>query len=88
MTFRSIEEFEQVLRDTPAAARYLDLYWAVATTYDDWWAIRIRMASAEQAIRQFNPDDAEVYALLRDVAAIHANSAAATVVQPFMVATA
>jgi hypothetical protein len=60
MTYRSIDEFEQILRDTPPAARYLDLYWATATTYDDWWAIRIRMASAEQAIRLFHQDDADV----------------------------
>lgn len=88
MTYRSIEEFEQILRETPPAARYLDLYWAVARSYDDWRAIRVRMTGAELAVRHFNQADADVYALLRDVAAIHADSAAATVVRPFMGAAA
>lgn len=72
MAFRSIEEFEQILRDTPPAARYLDLHWSIAGNYHEWREIRSRMAGAEMAVRQSNPEHADVYALLRDVAAMHA----------------
>lgn len=70
MAFRSIEEFEKILRETPPAARYLGIHWSKAMCWQDWFEIRIRMTAAEMAVRPFNAEQADVYAFLRDVATI------------------
>ena len=68
MAYRTIEEFEHILRDTPPAARYLDLHWSIARSYHEWREIRARMAGAEMAVARLDPNAADDYALLRDVA--------------------
>lgn len=73
MAFRSIEEFEKILRETPPAARYLGIHWSKAMSWQDWWEIRIRMSAAAMAARPFNADHADAYELLRDIAAAHAH---------------
>lgn len=75
MSFHSIDAFERILRETPPAARYLDLHWSIARTFADWRDIRTRMFGAEIAARHLDSDAADDYALLRDIAAIHAENA-------------
>lgn len=82
MTYRPIEAFDTILRETPPAARYLDLYWSVATTYADWREIRSRMSGAVHAVQQLDPEAASDYALLRDIAGQRADDSV-NVVQAF-----
>lgn len=69
MTFRLNCEFEEILREIPPAARYIDLYWSIASTHADWQTIRSRMAGAYLAVQYIDHDAAAIYAMLRDVAA-------------------
>lgn len=77
MAYRSVESFEQIISETPPAARYLDLHWAITDNYHGWREIRARMAGAELATRQCDPEAADDYALLRDIAAMHADQSVA-----------
>lgn len=67
MGFHSIEEYEQILAETPPAARYLPLHWGMAREAQDWREIRYMMRGAMFAVGKDHPD-AEVYCLLGDVA--------------------
>jgi len=63
-----ITDHEELLREIPPAARYLDLYWSIATSHADWKDIRTRMSGAVHAVQQLDPAAASDYALLRDIA--------------------
>lgn len=67
MAFRTTEEFEQILRDTPPAARYLDMAWCIARSTTDWLCIKYRMIGAAHAV-PFSSEEHDDYMLLANVA--------------------
>jgi len=73
MAYRPIEEFEDILRETPPAARYLDLHWSLASNFTEWREIRSRMSGAFHAVQFIDHAAASDYALLRDIAAMRAD---------------